>query len=72
MSTKIEVDVCDVRKVFDVIEKVHDLFHQPMKYKDTSKIEEFADENYSEIKELYYDVVWKWLPEDVKKEVENR
>ncbi|WP_137939572.1 hypothetical protein [Chitinivorax sp. B] len=71
MSRTIEVDLSEVRRVFDLFEKINGLFHQPMRYRDVDLVAKFADENYSEIKDLYYKVVWGWLPEDVKNEIDN-
>lgn len=67
----IEIDVSEARRVFDLLEKINDLFHQPMKYKDIEVVESFADDNYSEIQELYYNIVWKWFPDDIQEEIED-
>jgi len=72
MSKTIAVDLDEARRVFDLLEEVHDLFHQPMKYKDTQIVEKFAEDHYEQIKRLYYDVVWHWLPPDVQRELEER
>lgn len=71
MSIKIEVDVDEVRRVFSLLEEVNSLFHQPLKHKDINLVVNFAENNYPEIKELYYDLVWNWLPKDVQEEIEN-
>ena len=71
MSQKIDVSVDEVRRVFDLLDKVNSLFHQPMKYEDSGVVKTFAEANYKEINELYYNVVWEWLPETVKAEIEN-
>jgi len=72
MSVKIEIELDEARRVLDLLEKVNDLFHQPMKFKDTAQVESFANENYQEIKSLYYDVAWDWMPEDVKEDIQNQ
>ena len=71
MEKKIEIDLDEARRVFDLLEKMNSLFHQPMKYKDAKAVDAFAEGNYDEIKELYYNVVWEWLPDDVKVEIEE-
>lgn len=70
MEKRIEVDLSEVKRVFYLLENINHLFHQPMYYRDTNIVESFANANYGEIKDLYYKVVWEWLPGDVKKEIE--
>jgi len=45
--------------------------HQPMHYKDPEYVEAFAINNYPELKDLYYDIVWNWLPEEVRRDIED-
>ena len=71
MSKKIEIDLAEARRVFDLLERLVSLFHQPMKYQDKEFISQFVNENFPEIAELYYDKVWDWLPEDVKKSIDE-
>lgn len=71
MDRQINISSAEAKRVFDLLEKVNDLFHQPMKYKDSGVVESFVDVNYQEIKSLYYKVVWNWLPEDLQSEIEN-
>jgi hypothetical protein len=71
MGQKIDVSIDEVRRVFDLLEKVNSLFHQPMKYEDSELVKAFAETNYKEINDLYYNVVWEWLPEAVKTEIED-
>jgi len=71
VERKIEVDLAEIRRVFDLLEKINGLFHQPLKYKDTDLVEAFAKKNYPEIKNLYYHVIWDLLPDDVKEDIEN-
>ena len=42
-----------------------------MKYEDPELVKAFAEANYKEIRDLYYNVVWEWLPESVKAEIED-
>ncbi len=72
MNRKIDVDVDEAIRIFSLLEKLNSLFHQPSKYGDANRVSEFAEINYPEIKELYYQVVWKWLPKDVQEEIENQ
>jgi hypothetical protein len=71
MGQKIDVSIDEVRRVFDLLEKVNSLFHQPMKYENSELVKAFAETNYKEINDLYYNVVWEWLPEAVKTEIED-
>jgi hypothetical protein len=72
MTTTINIELDEVCRVFDFLEKVQDLMHQPEKYEDIDIVKKFVEENYSEVKELYYDVVWNWLPNKKKQEIEER
>lgn len=69
MSREVTIKLEEVRRVYDLIQKIHYFFHQPMHYPD---VEKFATEHYSEMKEVYYKIVFEWLPEDVKAEVVER
>lgn len=71
MDQKVDVSVDEVKRVFNLLEKVNSLFHQPMKYEDPELVKAFAEGNYKEISDLYYNVVWEWLPESVKAEIEG-
>jgi len=71
MSSSVQVNVNDVRRVYELLDKLRNLFHQPLYYRDPNVVERFADENYSEIMDLYYKTVWEWLPEDVRRSIEE-
>jgi len=66
---KIQVDLADVKRVFRLLENIHELMHEPLRYSDSSQVEAFAAAHYAEIKELYYETVWNWLPQEVKQEI---
>jgi hypothetical protein len=63
--------VDDARRVFDLLEKLNSLFHQPLGYRDIEIVQRFAEQNYQEIKDLYYRVVWEWLPEELRQEIDR-
>ncbi len=65
MAEKIAVDTDEVKRVFLLMEKVNEFFHQPENFEDVG---EFANSNYKEIREVYYEIIWNWLPEDLKRE----
>ena len=69
MSRGVTIKLEEVRRVYDLIAKIHYFFHQPLHYPD---VEKFATEHYPEMKEVYYQVVWDWLPEDVQADVMER
>jgi hypothetical protein len=71
MERRIEITVDEAKRVFRFLEKVHHLMHQPIYYQDAEVINKFVVEHYTEAKELYYHVVWSWLPEDVRAEIED-
>jgi hypothetical protein len=72
MDTHVKISVQEVRRVFNFLEKANKLMHQPMAYKDPQCVEKFVDENYAEVRDLYYHVVWNWLPDEVLKEIEEQ
>jgi hypothetical protein len=71
VERRIEITLDEAKRVFRFLEKMHHLLHQPLYYRDPKTVERFASDNYVEAKELYYKVVWDWLPDDVRKEIED-
>ncbi len=69
---KVEVDLEEVIRVFNLIEKMQAFMHQTEKYNDLNTRESFMRDYYPEVHSLYYDIVWDWLPEEKKKEIEER
>ena len=72
MKESITVPLSEVKEVFDLLEDINHLFHQPLYYQDKETVDKFAEEKYQTIKRLYYDVTWDWLPKDVQKDYEKR
>ncbi|WP_039942018.1 hypothetical protein [Leptospira alexanderi] len=66
-----EISLDKVKRVFKFLENVHDWMHQPLFYQNPELIEKFANENYKKAKELYYNVVWNWLPKETQKEIKE-
>jgi hypothetical protein len=72
MDEHIKVPLEEARRVFDFLEKAHELMHQPMSYRDPRRVEKFVEDNYAEARELYYRIVWNWLPDWVRDEIGER
>jgi hypothetical protein len=72
MDEYIKVPLEEARRVYDFLEKAHELMHQPMSYRDPQRVERFVEENYPEVRELYYRIVWHWLPDLVRDDIEKR
>lgn len=72
MTNKVEVKLDELKRVFNIVEEVHDLLHQPEKYKDTDVMDSFVQEHYAELHAVYYDILWNWLPQDVQTEILDR
>lgn len=72
MDAYISIPLDEARRVFELLEKLHELMHQPLVYRDIRQVENFVEHNYAEVRDLYYQVVWRWLPEEVHQEIENR
>lgn len=69
MSAKVEVSVEEIKRVYNLIEKMNEFFHQPYNY---SQVDDFAIKIYPELRQIYYHVVWEWLPDNIKQEIEDR
>jgi hypothetical protein len=65
------VDVNEALRLYAILEKLNQLFHQPSNYRNSALIEKFADDNYPEIHALYYRVVWDWLPKEIQQGLLN-
>lgn len=72
MTEQVVVDLKDVMRVFQLMEEMNAFFHQPMNFESVDKVQAFAHSHYPEIGELYYRVVWDWLPGDVQEKLLNR
>ena len=70
-NTKL-IPVSEIKEVFEFLEKVNHLFHQPHHIDDKEMMSKFAKNNYPTIKKLYYEIVWDWLPDEEKEKYENR
>ncbi|PAW76978.1 MAG: hypothetical protein B9S32_12805 [Verrucomicrobia bacterium Tous-C9LFEB] len=69
----VEIKVTEIRDVFECLEKLNDFLHQPENYRSPEQIERFMQSGaYQNLRHLYYDVVWQWLPPEVQREYENR
>ena len=72
MTEEVVVELKDVMRVFQLMEEMNAFFHQPMNYESADKVKAFANSYYPEVRELYYRVVWDWLPGDVQEKLVNR
>ncbi|EKR74518.1 hypothetical protein [Leptospira noguchii] len=71
MIKKVEIPLDEVKRVFKFLENVHNCMHQPLFYQNSEFVEKFVKENYIEAKELYYHVIWNWLPKEIQNEIEE-
>lgn len=69
MDREINIKLNEAVHVFEVVEKLQKFLHQPANY---LNIEAFAKEIYPELKDVYHNIIWDWLPDDVKAELEER
>jgi len=72
MANDIKVPADEVVAIFDLLEEINHLFHQPLRYRDVDLVEQFAKRHYPEIHRLYYDVVSDLLPPEKRREIGNR
>lgn len=59
----------EIRRVYELFGRVLNLFHERSHYEDLDRVTRFAEDNYPEIRDLYYDVVWSWLPKEIRWEI---
>ena len=71
MDKEITFSVDDVLRIFKFLENSNELFHQPMRYENTEIVKKFANDNYSEIHELYYKTLWDKLPKEIQEKITN-
>jgi hypothetical protein len=69
--TQIQIPLDEAIRVFRFLERANDLMHQPMGYQDPQQVEAFVEANYPELRELYYRIVWNWLPAQAKARIEK-
>lgn len=71
----IEIKLKDFMLIYKTFEEFNSFFHQPKHYEKPIEIQEFlGDINsgaYSIINQMYYDVLWNYLPEEIKLKIEN-
>jgi hypothetical protein len=71
MGAKIEIDLDEVRKVFELIEQLQSFLHQPMNFHDHN-VHRFVAQIYPDLHEVYCDAAWNWLSPEVQKFYEER
>ena len=64
MNKKVELDISEMKRVFYLLEKFYSLLQKPRSEMDENYLESFMRENYMELNDVYYDMVWNWLPSD--------
>ena len=69
---KVNVPLDEVIRVFDLLESLQDFMHEPVNYSDVSRVDDFVNRSYAEVRELYYSVVGSWLPEHTRAQIEKR
>jgi len=62
----------ELKRLYLLLEELNDFFHQPRHLDDADRIRSIAERVYPEVRAMYYDIVWKALPEDLQKELEDR
>ncbi|QTA87034.1 hypothetical protein [Desulfonema magnum] len=68
---RIKIETEEIVRVYRLLEALNDFFHQPLNFEDKDTVMRFAQKNYPEIRELYYDTIWEWLPEDIREKIRD-
>jgi hypothetical protein len=69
MSDTVNVKLDEIKQVYELLERVNEFFHDPLNFAD---VERFAINNYPQIKNAYYQIVWNWLPPESQQVYEDR
>ena len=71
-SRTMTVKLKEVEELFFFLQGLHRIYHSNERSSDPRLVQSFWSEGgYSKLNKLYYEVVWNWLPEDVRNEIEN-
>jgi hypothetical protein len=76
MEEKIEVDLSEVLRLYAFMEELVAFFHQPLHYQTIEDVQRFIGNRdtgaFSKMSEMYYQVLWDWLPEEEKEKIQNQ
>ena len=59
----------DLLRLYSLMEKLNNFFHQEQYYLDREIAVRTARECYPEIREFYYDILWQELPEAKRRQL---
>lgn len=64
MKSKIQVDVDDAWRIYELIEEMHSFMHQPLNTADPKRMRAWLEDGgvYAELKDIYYNLVGEWFP----------
>lgn len=62
----------ELKQLYLLLEDLNDFFHQLENLKNSGDVERFVTRVYPELRKMYYETVWSWLPKDFQEELENR
>ena len=69
---KIEIDPEEILRVYNLMGNLIEFFHQPMHYPDQQAVLDFLNSGvYDEMSDVYYKLMWKWLPGSQRHSIEN-
>ena len=75
VDEKIEISKDDLMFMYHTFEKLNDFFHQPMNFETKEQLESFLGNKdagaYHDISKCYYEILWDYLPENIKNEIIN-
>ena len=65
-NININVDLKEIEEIYYLLEELNDFFHDPNKYSEGKKLDDFVLKVYPSINKAYYNTVWNWLPKEVR------
>ncbi len=68
MAKYLKIRTDEALRLYRALAKVRYFLHRPNEVI-TEEITEFRDKNYTELSDLYYDIVWDWFPEEIQAKI---
>jgi predicted type IV restriction endonuclease len=73
MKKNLSIPTEQVLRLYILLEELNRFLHQPSNFERPEAVREWLDNNkiYPELRDVFYKMVWEWLPKSIKAEVED-
>jgi len=73
MEAKVEISTAEILRVYRLLEELNRFLHQPMHYDEHPAVVDWLKSGvYEELRNMYYEIVWGWLPAEEKRRIEEQ